>query len=401
MRPLRIVLVTRRYWPLVGGAETIMASLAVEFRRLGAMTTILTAQWDKTWPTSCVLDDVPIIRLPQPTRRGWGTLRYMNHLHRWLRKYQTDFDVVYVSMLKHDAYTAIGALASTTIPIVLRAEGGGPTGDCQWQRESHFGNRIRARCLQANGLVAISPAIYEELIREGYPGAHIHRIDNGVAPSTPINQNTRQAARQSLAEANTELQFPPGAKLAVYSGRLHPGKGLKHLIEAWPRVLKDWPTARLWLVGEGEERATLRELIHAHGLTNHIALPGIFDSLDDVLAAADLYILPSFEEGMSIGLLEAMARGLPTVATDIPGNRAMAQHGVTSQLVPPGDTIALAAAIRQVWSDDQTANRMSSAARERLVRQFSLKSVAQRHLELFEHLVADNNQPRIEPNKTT
>jgi len=366
-----------------------MASLAAEFVRQGAQTTIVTAQWDKTWPESCVLDDIPVVRLPQPTHRGWGTLRYMNSLNRWLRKQRDQWDLVYVSMLKHDAYTTVGALGTSPVPVVLRAEGGGATGDCRWQRESRFGQRIKSRCLRADALVAISPAIHMEMIDEGYPSRMIHRIDNGVCLAAQVTTGRRSTARQDLADLHPDFRFPEGAKLAVYTGRLHRGKGLRHLIEAWPRVLKDWPTARLWLVGAGEDEAPLRELIQSCGLSNHVALPGLFDSMDDILAAADLYVLPSFAEGMSVGLLEAMAGGLPSVVTDIPGNRDVAQHTVTSYLVPPGDMSALADAIRQVWSDLASARRLGQAARECVSQCFLLETAARRHLDLFEQLVAE------------
>lgn len=393
MRPLRILLITRRFWPLVGGAETVMANLATEFRSQGVETTVVTAQWSKNWPESCVMDDVPVVRLPQPAQRGWGTLRYMNYLNRWLRKQRDRWDLVYVSMLKHEAYTAVGRLAFSAIPVVLRAEGGGLSGDCHWQHESRFGNRIKSRCQQADALVAISPAIYTEMINAGYPSQNIHRIDNGVCLVAPVSVKQRAVARQSLAELHPDLRFPSGAKLAVYTGRLHAGKGLKHLIAAWPHVMKQWPTARLWLIGAGEEEAPLRDQIQSLGLSNHVALPGLFDSMDDILAAADLYLLPSFEEGMSVGLLEAMVRGLPSVVSDIPGNRTVAQHKVTSYLVPPGDMSAIADGIQALWSTPESAMRMGHAAREKVVHRFSLETVARRHLDLFEQLI-ENKKAR-------
>ncbi len=134
----RIALITRRYWPLIGGAERVMAALGEGLARLGAATTILTAQWRPEWPRELVHRDAPLIRIPQPTLRGWGTLRYMLGLRRWLHRHRAEIDGVVVSMLKHDAYTVLAALAGT-VPIVLRAEGGGTTGDCQWQKDNRFG----------------------------------------------------------------------------------------------------------------------------------------------------------------------------------------------------------------------------------------------------------------------
>ncbi len=138
MNGLRLVFVMRRYWPLVGGAEMVMANLASELRERGATVTIVTAQWHADWPQEVVHREVPVVRLPNPLQRGWGTLRYMLAFSGWLRKHRDEFDLVYVSMLKHDAHAAVGALARSQIPVVLRAEGGGPAGDCQWQHTARL-----------------------------------------------------------------------------------------------------------------------------------------------------------------------------------------------------------------------------------------------------------------------
>ena len=109
MTSLRIAVITRRFWPLVGGAESLLACLAAELRNRGARPIVLTAQWAPEWPRRLMVREVPVVRLPHPAQRAWGTLRYMLALTRWLRQHRTELDLVYVSMLKHDAYAAIGA----------------------------------------------------------------------------------------------------------------------------------------------------------------------------------------------------------------------------------------------------------------------------------------------------
>ena len=82
---LRLALVTRRFWPLVGGAEMAMANLAAEFRRQGHAVRIVTGRWEKHWPLEMVHREVPVTRLPHPRTRAWGTLRYMYALSSWLQ----------------------------------------------------------------------------------------------------------------------------------------------------------------------------------------------------------------------------------------------------------------------------------------------------------------------------
>jgi glycosyltransferase involved in cell wall biosynthesis len=386
MSPLRLALVTRRFWPLVGGAEVAMANLAAEFRRQGQEATIVTAQWEKHWPTELVHREVPVVRLPQPKLRGWGTLRYMYALGSWLSAQQPKLDGVLVSMLKHDAYAALGALRGGKLPVVLRAEGGGTAGDCAWQQTARFGLRIRQRCQQADAIVAPSDAISQELREASYKASRIVRIDNGVSIPPPRSPNQQDAARCALAEANWDLKCDQGAPVVVYTGRLHPDKGLADLVRAWPSIATRWPQARLWLIGEGPQREELFDLIGDLGFRYQICLPGSFDELDDVLAAADLFVLPSYSEGMSLSLLEAMAAGLPVVASDIPGNRALVTHEREGLLVPPGDAGRLAAAMAQVLSSLALGVQLGAAGRNRVTEHFSLEKMAREHLKLIHSL---------------
>jgi glycosyltransferase involved in cell wall biosynthesis len=363
-----------------------MANLAAEFQRQGEQSTIVTARWEKHWPTELVHREVPVVRLPQPKLRGWGTLRYMYALGSWLAAQRPRLGGVLVSMLKHDAYAAIGALRGTGLPVVLRAEGGGTAGDCAWQQTARFGLRIRQRCRQADAVVAPSDAIERELREADYSASRIVRIDNGVAIPPPCSPGQKEAARSALAEANWDLKCEPGAPVVVYTGRLHPDKGLPDLVRAWPPVAKRWPRARLWLIGEGPQRDELFDLIGDLGFRYLICLPGSFDEIDDVLAAADLFVLPSYSEGMSLSLLEAMAAGLPVVASDIPGNRAVLTHEREGLLVPPGDSGRLAAAITQVLSLPARGVELGAAARQRVNEHFSLENTARQHLELFRSL---------------
>jgi len=383
----RLVLVTRRFWPLLGGAERVMANLALEFQRRGCPTTILTARWDPLWPAALSYGGVPVVRLDQPESRGWGTWKYMRALARWLRQHRDAYDVVYVSMLKHDAFVALGA-ACKPAPVVLRAEGGGVSGDCQWQRTTRGGWLIGRRCRQAAAVIAPSRAIESELLAAGYCAARVHFLANGVPLPPPTAADARLVARRVLGEAQPALFMPSAAPLVVTTGRLHANKGLDDLIEAWPAVLVQHPEARLWIVGEGPHRSALEARMSRLGLYGRVALAGAFDAVDDFLTAADLFVLPSLEEGMSLALLEAMAAGLPVVATDIPGNRQLVADGRQGVLVPPGSPPRLAAALRRLLDQPALASELGAAARQRVAQEFTLSAAVERHLELFERLLS-------------
>lgn len=361
-----------------------MANLAVEFRRQGREVVVLTAQWEPQWPTECVHREVNVVRLPQPQVRGWGTIRYMHALSRWLRAHRHEWDAVLVSMLKHDAYTAVTSLRDSGVPVVVRAEGAGATGDVQWQRTARFGSRIKRACQNAQAIIAPSAAIASELVDAGYATERVHRIANGVTIGPPGASDGQFAARQAIIDANLSLEMVADAPLVVYTGRLHSQKGLDDLVHAWQKIAQRRPNARLWLIGEGPHREPLYDLIVNLGLHHQVFLPGAFDDVTELLAAADLYVLPSYEEGMSLSLLEAMAAGLPVIATDIPGNRLLIEHEQHGLLVPTHDPAALCSAIERLLDERHLASQLAATARTRVAAEFSIEQMAAQHLALLD-----------------
>ena len=269
MIPARLVLVTRRFWPLVGGAERAMAALAAEFRARQMNVTLLTARWEAAWPTQLAFCGVPVIRIPQPSRPQVGHAVVHGASGAWLRRHRGQYDLVYVSMLKHDAAAALCAVRRGT-PVVLRAEGAGAGGDCRWQEQAWGGRWIARRCRQAAALVAPGAAIAEELRAAGYAAGRIHAIGNGVSIPPPRTAAARAAAREALGDAQPALGLPGEAILAVYTGRLHAEKGLYYLLKAWRQMVVRHPQARLWLVGEGPQRTALEEQIESLGLWRQV-----------------------------------------------------------------------------------------------------------------------------------
>jgi len=382
----KVLFITRRFWPLVGGAETMIANLSAALVARGAKAMILTARWEPNWPPEITHRGVRVIRLPHPPLRIWGTLRYMRELSGWLKLHREQFDLVYVSQLKHDAYVAVRTGRRAGFPVVLRAAGGGEMGDCHWHTTGRCGTRIRRETRRAAAIIAPSPAIRDELLAAGFPAEAVLLLPSGVPIGAAISPIRRRQARATIAAANAALSLGASTRLAVFNGRLHEGKGLAVLVSAWAKVSAKHPDSRLWLVGEGSEHAALLQQIDALGLSGRVVLPGSFDNVDDVLAAADLFVLPSDSEGLSHALLEAMAVGLPVVATDIPGNAGVIRDGVEGLLFPPRDVAALAAAIAKILTEPQRPAEMGAAARRRVEECFSLDRMVDAHLALFERL---------------
>lgn len=374
---MRIALITRRYPPLIGGAEKVLSYLAPALAAEGAEVTVLTARLGaaRARPARETIatprGSLTVERLATSPLRFVGTWLYMRNLRRRLRQLRPD--VAYVSMLKHDAYVAVEVGRRLRFPVVLRPEGAGATGDLAWQSWGRFGRTIGARCRQADAVVAISKPIRDELLQAGYDKARIVELPNGVpVPERPWNR--REGWRD--------------APRAAFVGRLAPEKGLDTLIHAWRIVRQDHPRAVLTMIGEGPERPALEGLVEGLGLGDAVAFPGRVDDATGLLRGCDLFVLPSREEGMSIALLEAMALGIPLVATSIPGNRRLIVDRKHGRLAPPGEPDALARAILDQWTEFDRAIHMGRAARSLVQSKYAIPAVARRHLDLFRRLIA-------------
>jgi glycosyltransferase involved in cell wall biosynthesis len=364
---MKIALVTRRYPPLIGGAERVLSYLASALAAEGAEVDVLTSRVEGL-PAVEESGTFRVVRLATSRARFVGTWLYMRELARWFARNRVD--LAYVSMLKHDAYVVVGEGMRRGFPVVLRPEGAGATGDLAWQKWGTFGRRIGRRCQKADAFVAISPRVRGELVAGGYDPGRIFDLPNGVP--VPVEPWRARNDSESLR--------------AAFVGRLAPEKGLDALLDAWPIVLEQNPRARLTLIGEGPERGSLEERIAGLNLRDSVELTGALPDPSAILRDSDLFVLPSREEGMSIALLEAMALGIPAIASAIPGNLALMTEGVHGRVAPPDDPPALARVLLD-HRVDPLAPSMAEAARRRVVEHYSIAAVARRHLELFARLV--------------
>ncbi|WP_295045175.1 glycosyltransferase [uncultured Paracoccus sp.] len=153
----------------------------------------------------------------------------------------------------------------------------------------------------------------------------------------------------------------PPLRHLLFVGRLVPVKGVSVLIRAFGGIARDVPQAVLTIVGDGPERAGLQRLVSHLGLQDRIRFTGARTQQQVAahMAEADLFVLPSFAEGLPVVLMEAMASGLPVIATDIAGIPELVQDNATGRLVAAGDEAQLAQAIRDCLADPKPALEMA------------------------------------------
>lgn len=171
--------------------------------------------------------------------------------------------------------------------------------------------------------------------------------------------------------------FAPGLYASdgplLYVGRLSPEKDLPTLLRAFAMI--DRPDVKLDLAGDGPSRTELESLVRTLALSDRVRFLGAVSDVPTRLQSARALVLPSLSEGISLALLEAMATGLPTIATRVGGNPEVVEDGSTGWLVPASDPLALARAMQQMLSEPQRAREMGRAGRARVETHFDVRKM--------------------------
>lgn len=369
MERLRVAMVIQAF-AVVGGAEQQLANLAPALERAGVDVHIITRGGEGV-PK---LSSIPGATLHTTSGSGPKVKASLSHtasaipLLRRLRP-----DVIHT----HDLYspTTIACLAKglTRAGVVAKSNCGGEFGNVQRMQHKRLGpTRLRIFRRMVDAFVVISDEIDDELASIGVPADKRVRVPNGVDITrySPAVGTERAGLRAALGQGD--------APLVVYTGRFHRQKGTDVLLRAWPLVMAQRPDARLLLVGTPRDPDVPSWDTDQPG----VVLTGPVNDVAPILRAADVFVNASRAEGLSNSVLEALAVGLPVVATDIGGNRELITPERTGLLVPPEDEGALAAGILR-GLDDPGAAEWGSAARAEMVQSYSLDAVAQRLAQLY------------------
>ncbi|MFN0317027.1 MAG: TIGR03088 family PEP-CTERM/XrtA system glycosyltransferase [Burkholderiales bacterium] len=235
--------------------------------------------------------------------------------------------------------------------------------------------------------VALSKDIQRYLEQKvGVPAGKISQIYNGVDISR------FKAAHGSRARVSDCPFLHADFYLVGTVGRLEPVKDQVNLARAFVRALELNPAAarrlRLVIVGGGTLRSRIMDVLQRAGVAELAWIPGERKDVADILRSLDCFVLPSLAEGISNTILEAMACGLPVVATNVGGNAELIEDGLSGQLVPPANAEALARAILHYFSDPAVARRHGKTGRRTVETRFALDRMIADYDSMYERLVA-------------
>lgn len=354
MRPFRIVHVVSSLQ--VGGLEHFVIRMAAGQIAAGHHVSILALRSGGPLARTAAEHGVPIRQLTASGRLG-------RVLQAVVAFAATRPEIVHGHNATTIQYSLI-ARRCTRAKIVLTAHGRG---------KSDHRAPTSAEWRGLDAVAAVSEAVADEVRALVLP-ARLSVIRNGIEPGAPT---------KSRAEVRAELGMND-TPAAIIVARIDHLKGHRTLLEAWSRL--PLPRPILLIVGDGAERGAMEALSADLQLQQCVRFLGFRSDVADLLAAVDLFLLPSLTEGLPLSILEAMSHGLPIVATRVGGIPELVTDGVHGALVPPEDAAPLAAAVARLMADSALRTACGEAGRQHVAANFSFAQMLNRYNALYESL---------------
>jgi glycosyltransferase involved in cell wall biosynthesis len=378
--PMRICMVLARYYPCEAGAEIQCRRLSASLVRTGANVVILTQRLPGTAAQESI-DGITVYRRGLPFGGRFGSLCFVIAGLFWLWRRRSSFDVLHAHLASAPAVLAVSASLLLGTPALIKFAGSRATGDIATSRATWQGKRKLAflkRC--ATAFVCPSREVEHELITAGFPAERVFRIANGI----PLDQFYPASAAEKTA-LRKSLGIDPQCVMILACMRLEPGKGSDVLLASWNQLMQVPIGEHLHLAVLGNGVLYDTCITRARGIKN-VSFPGWVRDPRAWYRAADLFVLPSTGEGMPNALLEALACGLPVVATAIGGITELITDGVEGSLIPPNDPAALTDRMTRFAADAHLRASCGERARHCAEQTFAIDRIAQHYLTLYQVL---------------
>lgn len=362
---------------VLGGAENAMFMLLESLDRGEWQPTLLLEDAAGTEPLAerAAALEVPVRRIA-PLPLGLEGARRVPALARLLRRERPAVFHAHMSSPVACKWGLVAAAAARVPAVLGTVQVGGyepPDRSAYWQ--------LRALARGVDRYFAVSRDIARELVEElGWPEEKVEVVYNAVDPRR-LDVEAPPGLREQLGGGDDR-------PLVLTPARLDAQKGHRFLFEAIAEV----PDAIFVLAGEGPERESLEALAAQLGISERVRFLGRREDVPQLLAACDVFALPSLYEGSSLAVLEAMAVGVPVVSSAIGGTDELIEDGESGLLVPPGDAAALAAALRRVLGDGELRRRLAARARERVERDLTRERMAVRVTGVYRELLGEASE---------
>jgi glycosyltransferase involved in cell wall biosynthesis len=308
----------------------------------------------------------------------WGQPRASERFCEWLHSRQVDICHVHAGII-WEGLDVVTAARMSGVSGVLRTEHL-PYMGLDESGRGHYASALR----HVDKVICVSREARDSFVDAGVPANLVTFVRN----STPAC-----SAECDRDQVRASLGLDAQMRIVLTVARYTEQKDHRTLLAAAPAILAREPRARFVFVGTGPLEEAVRRTIHERNLDQHVILLGHRADVPDLMAAADLFVLPSRFEGLPLAVLEAMAAGLPVVATRVCGTAEAVEDRVTGLLVEPGDAEILASAISELLAKPRWAARLGARGRVRVQQAFSLDRMAREILALYHDLLTRSRRP--------
>jgi glycosyltransferase involved in cell wall biosynthesis len=386
----RVLCVTGAYFPELSAGGLQCQAVA---RNLNGLATVrvLTTSVDPALPRQDAVDGIPVSRVPINTASWWSKAKAVVGMVSALVRELPAVDVVHIQGCSSKNILIAAMAKCVARPIVLHLQ---TARHDEPDTVRGHGRLAWWAFSTADSYISVSPGLSSRYLEAGLPSQRIREIPNGVDTSRffPPSSKQRRALRQQLA-------LPVDRPVVLFVGVMSRDKQPDVLLDAWLRLQPD-PARAATLVFVGATDPALYELgdqlanlLRADAARSPFRDRVLFVSptprIQDYFQAADIFAMPSAREGLPIVLLEAMACGLPCVASLLPGSTdAIVTPGVDGILVPQGDARAMALALATLLDDPDRAQRMGTAARRTIEARYTVSDVAEQWLTVYRGVMA-------------
>ncbi|OEY68114.1 hypothetical protein BG841_15860 [Marinobacter sp. X15-166B] len=361
------------------GAEKMLLTLVAEQRRQGLAPMILSAgkpgQADKPIETEARRLGLPVT--PWRMKPGFN-LTGARNIIRWAQEH--GYQLLHSHGYKFNVLMGLWPEFVRTIPLITTLHGyvKAPRFSKSWLYES----LDRLGLSQMRTVVLVSEAMKQQIPRTIAHSARVTVIPNGLDVEV-----VRAKAQRPVNDACRRF-INHHSPVLLGVGRLSPEKGFACLIQTLAEVRHTYPDAGLIIVGQGGQRERLAFLIGQHGLQEHVLLPGYVDNVPALMSRASLLCMPSTTEGLPITLLEAMAVGVPVVATDVGQIGEVLGGGQGGWIVSPDKVSQLGTDVVTILAHPPRTQAAARWAGMRVARDFSATTMARRYEEVYRQCLA-------------